>query len=276
MKVLFISDCHYGQDSNFKQHAGHEYVNVFGSQFERLLHPLKKRLTHENFDLVVNLGDCIADDSYLHGRNEKSYALDKKNFEKFIALWTDVRQPVIHALGNHDGAIIPRSDFETILGRKTYYSEDLFGFHHVILDPVWNSIPFTIDEEQLAWLEQDLNSTRLPTIVYLHTPCDETDLSDNYYHSMNPARYFVADRVRLRSLFEKSGKVSLVVHGHAHFYRNCDINGIKYLTIPSFLENDTTGRPTGEIVEMQLNAHYVQAPIIRRKRVVADESLSMA
>ena len=276
MKVLFITDCHYGQDSNFEQHAGPEYVNVFGSQFEQLLRPLKARLAQEDFDLVVNLGDCIADDSYLHGKNEKSYQLDKENFEKFIALWSDVRQPVIHALGNHDGAMIPRSDFEKILGRKTYYSEDLFGFHHVVLDPVWDSIPFAIDEEQIAWLEHDLNSTQLPTIIYLHTPCDETDLSDNYYHAVNPARYFSADRARLRTIFEKSGKVFLVVHGHSHFYRNCDINGIKYLTIPSFLENDTTGKPTGEYIEMHIDPACVQPPVIRRKKVAANELMPAA
>lgn len=267
MKILFITDCHFGQDSNFDHHAGPDYVNVFGSQFEKLFSRLKKRLKKNDYDLIVNLGDSIADDSYLNGKNQQSYQLDKDNFTKFISLWQDVKQPVIHALGNHDGAMIPREVFEEILGRKTYFSQDLSGFHHIVLDPIWESVPFAIDEAQLDWLKHDLANTKLPTIVYLHTPCDETDLSDNYYHAVNPDRYFVADRTKLRKIFEDSGKVKLVAHGHSHFYRNSDINGIKYLTVPSFLENDTTGKPSGDYLELTIMPEGNTLPVIRRRKV---------
>lgn len=267
MKIPFITDCHYGQDSNFSQHAGADYINVYGSQFEKLFNPLKARINNSDIDLVVNVGDCIADDSYLHGKTEESYLRDKNNFIQFVSRWQDVRPPVIHVLGNHDGAMIPRSDFEEILGRKTYFSQDICGVHHIVLDPLWDKIPFRIDEVQLQWLQDDLTATTLPTIVYLHTPCDETDLSDNYYHADYPERYFVADRERLRSIFEQSGKVEMVVHGHDHFYRNNDINGIKYLTIPSFLENDTTGQPGGEYVELDVNDANTFTPVIRRKKI---------
>jgi len=267
MKLLLITDCHYGEDSNFAWHGGEHYINVFGSQFEYCFAQLKQIIASRQYDLVANLGDCIADHSYLHGLTDESASIDRKHFQQFLACWQGIATPVFHLLGNHDGELISRADFKAMLGRETYFSCDLAGFHHIILDPVWGRVPYYIDDQQWAWLEADLEATSLPTIVYIHTPCDEHDLTDNYYHKINPARYFIANRASLRSIFERSNRVRLVLQGHSHFYMNHNINGIKYLTIPSFMENDTTGKPTGEFVSLTIEPDNKTAISIRRERV---------
>jgi len=265
MKILLIADFHYGEDSNFLKHGGADYVNIFGSQFHTYLNTLKPEF--KKYDLIVNLGDCINDHSFIYGLSSASYGIDLSYFKAFLNAWKDVEQPVFHVLGNHDGEVIPRADFIDLLGRNTYFSQDLGGIHHVVLDPVWGKYPYALDDAQIKWLQADLASTQLTTIIYIHTPCDEHDLSDNYYHQINPSRYFVAHREALRSIFEASGKVKLVVQGHAHFYANNNINGIKYLTLASFLENDTTNIPTGEYVDLSISTDKSKELLIRRKRV---------
>jgi len=61
---------------------------------------------------------------------------------------------------------------------RTYYSFDQRGYHFIALDPnsyeLWNttlrSSEYRIDHTQMAWLENDLNSTFKPTIIFLHEP----------------------------------------------------------------------------------------------------------
>ena len=109
MKILLVADFHYGEDSNFPQYAGLEYTNIFGSQFHQYLNALKPKF--KDYDLIVNLGDCINDHSFTHGLSPESYDIDLMNFKQFLKDWSDVEQPVFHVLGNHDGEVIPRSDF---------------------------------------------------------------------------------------------------------------------------------------------------------------------
>lgn len=242
MKILFLSDIHSGKDTNYPDVGGAEYVNTYGSQFPKLFSKLSDEMG--KVDLVVNLGDAIADESA-----EK----DAQTYKDFIQSFASSPVPVKHVIGNHDARWLTREQLCEIADQpKNYFSFDLGEYHHIILDARFDGYPFTMGSEQLVWLKEDLAATRLPTIAYLHYPADEQDMSKNYYFKGQNDRVFVKEKIELRNIFEESKKVCLVMSGHTHFFQESTINGIRYVTAPSFTENDGIGNPCGAFMVISL------------------------
>ena len=118
------------------------------------------------------------------------------------------------------------------------YSFDTNGYHFIVLDgndkdPSPNRPPGYaryIGHEQLQWLEKDLSSTNLPTIVFCHQGLDN-DLGgiDNA----------TASRLVLEKANQKAGfnKVQFVFSGHHHQDYYNQINGIHYIQINSMSYN---------------------------------------
>lgn len=237
MKIFLITDIHHGENSNYPNLGGLEYVNVFGEQFEKLIPTLKGEM--DGCDLVINLGDFIHDES-----PEK----DIEIYKEAVSLLS-TKTLTKHVLGNHDKKNISRETFATLIGEeKSYYSFDLGNYHHVVLDG--NAIeprgPMYLSEEQLVWLKEDLDKTQLKTIVYCHHPLDNQSMDDNYYFKERPERASVNNKFFVRNVLKKSGKVLAVFSGHTHFYAKQEIDGITYFTIPSFMENDGKHAPQAE------------------------------
>jgi predicted MPP superfamily phosphohydrolase len=114
MKILLITDIHYGEDTNTPHIGGEKYINSFGSQFEKFLLGIKKLVAEH--DLVINLGDLIR-----NLNNEQDFTRYKKAMKLL-----DMGKPVGHVMGNHDFSFIPRSRLAEFIGRdKSYYSFDL-------------------------------------------------------------------------------------------------------------------------------------------------------
>lgn len=235
MKIFLITDIHHGEDTNYPNLKGVDYTNLFGGQFKDIIPSLYPIM--DTCDLVVNLGDFIHDESA-----EK----DLDMFREAKALLEGTQTPVKHVIGNHDCHHIPRETLCRLIAEKeTFYSFDLSGFHHIILEGVRREPrgPHFIPEAQLKWLEADLVATTLPTVIYTHIPVDLQDMSQNYYFKNAPERAFIGNMSSVRRVFEKSEKVIAVFSGHTHYYGTQEINGIRYVTIPSFSENDTEHRP---------------------------------
>lgn len=237
MKIFLITDIHHGENSNYPNLGGLEYVNVFGEQFEKLIPTLKGEMNE--CDLVINLGDFIHDES-----TEK----DIETYKEALSLLSS-NTLTKHVLGNHDERNLSRETCTSLIGEeKSYYSFDFGGYHHVILDG--NAIeprgPLYVSEEQLQWLENDLESTQLKSIIYCHHPLDNQDMSENYYFKERPERASINNKHFVRKVLKKSEKVLAVFSGHTHFYAKQEIDGITYFTIPSFMENDGNHEPKAE------------------------------
>jgi len=177
--------------------------------------------TEKNLDFIIQLGDFCRPYEY--------------NLE-FLSIWNSFPGKKYHVLGNHDmdGGFTREQvvDYWNAAGR--YYSFDCKGFHFIVLDgndqdpspncPSGYSRFF--GREQLAWLEEDLDNTELPSIIFSHQGLDN-DLGgiDNGTESR-----LVLERANERAGFQK---VQLVFSGHHHqdYYNN--INGIHYLQINS-------------------------------------------
>jgi len=245
MKILFISDIHYGKDTNY---SGEDYINSFGSQFENFSEKIRSLILEH--DLTINLGDLI-------------YNINQENdlilFKKAISL-LGKNKPIKHVLGNHDFRNLNKAQLIKIIGEiKTYYSFDFGNYHHIVLDSFQNSKIWAggIDNKQILWLKEDLDKTNLSALIYSHYPLDNQSLDDNYYFKNKPQRAFCENKEEVRSILESSNKVLAVFSGHLHFYNQETINGILYTTVPSFSENDGQGKPKAECLSVDLENNKI-------------------
>ena len=254
MKILIITDIHFGENTNYPPHKGGDYVNSFGSEFENFLPKLHSVIAEH--DLVMNLGDLI---------HEVDIERDILNYQKAVS-FLENDKPVKSVSGNHDLNNLSREQLSKIWGtKKLYYSFDFGGYHHVILDGIRNSKsePHRIDDEQIKWLQSDLENTHLQTLVYCHYPLDDQNLNSNYYFRERPDRGVISNKEEVRSVLEQYGNVLAVFNGHLHFYNKEKINNIQYVTVPAFTENDGNNKPMGECLSVSVIEKNVQYSLIK-------------
>ena len=202
-----------------------------------LLHDVEERM--EKFiqasnshatDFILQLGD---------------FCHPKKENKAFMDIWNSYDGPRYHVLGNHDMDLASKEGAMEYFGMPAkYYSFDEKGFHFVVLDANYinqagqyldyDNSNFYIDSqlrtwinpEQLEWLEADLATTELPTIVFSH-------------QSLVSDLWGVKNRTKVQRILEKANekagfnKVIACFNGHNHidFYRK--LNGIYYIDINS-------------------------------------------
>lgn len=151
--------------------------------------------------------------------------------QPLLDAWSKFKGPRYHVIGNHDTDGGFTRDQVAAFWRMPakYYSFDLKGYHFVVLDgnegkaTPERKYPSEFTDEQLLWLEKDLNDTKLPTMVFVHQGLD------------NEAGVQNATKVRyiLEQANAKSKKVLVVFSGHHHKDYMNTINGIHYIQINS-------------------------------------------
>ncbi len=253
MKILIISDIHYGKDTNYPQLVSKDYISSFGSQFEKYLPKFQALITEH--DLVIDLGDLIS---------EENPDVDVALYKKIVSLFGNSK-PVKFVLGNHEVRNVTKDPLLQVIGEeKAYYSFDIGGYHHIILDSFRNSRqePCRIDSEQINWLKNDLEKTTFSSIVYCHYVLDDQSIENNYYFKNKPDRAFIQNKEEVRKIFEDSKKVVAVFSGHLHFYNQEKINNILYTTTPAFTENDGSGKPKADCLSVILNDNKADVSII--------------
>lgn len=254
MRIMAFSDVHSGRDVNFPNVVHEKYINTFGSLFSAIFKKLKKEF--KNSDIIINMGDVIAD---------KDRREDIETYKEFINLFREIKEPVIHVIGNHEAKHIPRTKLAKFIKQKdTYYSKNIDGFHFIVLDGRWDGYPYFLPEKQIEWLKKDLNKNQLPTIICIHYPVDEQNIGDNpYFTEHRKINFFIDKKSKVRSIFEQSKNVLLVIQGHSHFPSKQEINDIVYLTIPSLTENNGKGKPSNKYTEIDINdkTHKIKTKI---------------
>lgn len=118
-------------------------------------------MTKVKADFVVQMGD---------------FCVPKEDNRKFLEIWDSFPGPRYHVLGNHDtDGGYKREQTVAWWGMKArYYSFDRSGVHFVVLDgndrpkDHASGYPRFIADDQLEWLREDLDSTELPTIIFIH------------------------------------------------------------------------------------------------------------
>jgi hypothetical protein len=131
------------------------------------------------------------------------------------------------------------------------------GVHVVVLQTREGGGKVSVDQEQFEWLESDLSTTELRTLVFMHHPASEMVLEGNRWFAQAPNICRLAERRRLRQILESSGKVLAVFNGHVHWNHFDVIAGIPYVTLQSLIENvdeDAPGRPAATFAVCDLDA----------------------
>lgn len=192
-------------------------------------------------DFAIQGGDHIFD----------ALAVPKSRATQLFDLYTRTEQDLglklHHTLGNHDVCgIYPESGIppvDPLYGKKlfqarfgpTFYSFDHKHVHFIVLDSIGitpeHKYEARIDEDQLAWLAQDLakQPARTPIVVITHIPL-VTAVSS--YATLGPKTPppspFINGPAAIK-LFE-GHNVLAVLQGHTHVNERVDWHGIPYIT----------------------------------------------
>ena len=165
-----------------------------------------------------------------------------------------VSQDIHVVLGNHDILGIadespldeshPQYGKQYFLDRfgleRTYYSFDHEGWHFVIMDSlgiVGNSYRGWVDEEQLAWLDDDLAAAGKPTVISTHVP-----IFSNFIELVRgtsegiPEGISVVNSNEVASIIEKH-PVRLVLAGHLHINESFFYKGTEYANVGAISGN---------------------------------------
>lgn len=261
-----VTDSHYAD----RDPAGtRHYRESLGKMREAM-----KEMNSRKVDFVVHLGDFKDQDSNPSEQSTLEYVRRQEAaFATFIG-------PRYHVLGNHDQDSITKTQFQEnvvntgIPKEKTYYSFDKKGFHFVVLDANFtkDGTPYDkgnfdwkeclIPDEELDWLSQDLETTKLPVVILAHQLLD--NVNDHYYCVQN------ADEVR--RVLEGRKNVLAVFQGHRHETRYHKLEDIHYCTLPAMVDHAGLENNSFSVVEIYRNHEihvvgYKRAPEFTFRKV---------
>ena len=247
IRIGLITDLHYAERD--PSPGGNRY-------YRESLKKLSECITvmnQENVDFLIQLGDFKDQDEPPVESTTLEY------LETMVNEFNHFNGPTYHVLGNHDHDSISKAQFldrVTIPGfekARSYYSFDKNGFHFVVLDANYTSEGIAYDHGnfdwkdcyipagQTEWLKNDLNSTRKPTIVFVHQRLDEKEGNENYC---------VGNAASIRTILENAKNVPLVLQGHYHHGDMSTVNGIVYYTLKAAIEGSGLENNSFAILEI--------------------------
>lgn len=126
---------------------------------------------------------------------------------------------------------------ETFGYKKPYNSFDFGAWHFVTLDNVFETpdgYNGRIDDEQMEWLKEDLESTRKPTLIVSHIPLlSITPVVTGYDNQKGEwtvgGSVMTKNLDAIRKLFAENPHVKLALSGHMHMVDRVDYQGVTYL-----------------------------------------------
>ena len=226
LKMVLLTDIHYGTD---KQYEGQD--KKLSSRALSLVRYMVNRMNSDlKPDFVVQLGDLIEDEDA---------ETDEENYSIAVDAFKPLKMPVYHVVGNHEQVNLNLEQIRAKLNYPAlYYSFDAQAFHFIVLfSTSKDHTEIHVDKEQLKWLVKDLEQTDKPTVVFIHHPIDDQDLTGSFWFEKYPKFCFVEEKVEIRETLARSGKVRAVFSGHVHRNNLQSHDGIHYITVQSLVEN---------------------------------------
>lgn len=207
-------------------------------------------MNEQKVDFLIELGDF----KDMAAQPEEKTTL--QFLETVERVFRQFRGPTYHVLGNHDTDSISKTQFLSKVhntGFSTalnYYSFNAGPLHFVVLDANYSHEGVSYDhgnidwkdchipEEQLKWLEDDLQRNLKPTIVFVHQNLDGSKA------------YRPDNAEKVRRILERSGQVPIVFQGHDHKGNFNVLNGIYYYTLKGMIEGSGPENNSYIIVEV--------------------------
>jgi len=195
---------------------------------ERFKSCMKEIVNRHRPDFFLNGGDSINDASYDN--------VVREQVTEQWGIWDDCMKmlsnyQVYSCIGNHDSWWKAPAKTDEMYGKeyvvkrlkipKRYYSFSKKNWHFIILDG--NNANISLDDEQYAWLEQELAnlSANTPTLIMSHYPIlGTTQVLVGGGHS---------DCKKLKDLFyTHRDKVKVCLSGHNHLSDHSIYNDVLY------------------------------------------------
>lgn len=245
MKLIVFSDLHYADKGHYEP-RGKKL-----SQYSEIL--MEKLITLANNDIkpdaCIFLGDFIEDTN--------DHDLDMAFLKHALSLFKGFKMPVYMIPGNHEFKTLSRTEVAQAMHQcHPTYSVTLNGYHLIFLGlgveeslaPHNGSIARSrfITNDDIAWLERDLNSNKQPTLIFHHYGIAEDDMESNYWFRKEKEKALLSNRNQLKQIFNKHTNIMGVFSGHQHWTKHLVENGIDYYVVGSLVENiDGLGTPDG-------------------------------
>ncbi len=192
------------------------YIWPVAPNFDNMLRLINKI----DVPMAFHVGDFYVGDSLLAMDVDKQAGRFLSDMEELDITWWPV-------MGNHDAAGDGWDTTKDIIfqGGNTYYSFDTEDSHFVVLDAFMPGYENRISEEQMAWLENDLNRTNKPHIFVLaHAPL--YSLGDHFGGSLDGD---IELRDSLVDMLVEKG-VDVFFNGHEHSYASFAYRGFMQVT----------------------------------------------
>lgn len=223
LRIGLIADLHYGHDRPTRQ----------GTRALALLQDCIQDMNQEfRADLIFDLGDRIQDFSQV---------VDYKKMEEVKGAYEALAAPVYFLLGNHDLRYLTKQDNRTILGQTVgYRSFEYEGYRFFLLDgqdPTIEGIGGAISRVQLGQFRIDLEKSSLPGIVLVHQPLNDQGIEGNPLFQDIEDLAYISNRQGVLEIILASKGIIGVINGHVHWAREEHIQGISFISVPSFIES---------------------------------------
>lgn len=207
----------------------------------------------EQVDFIIQLGDfcypentdfcaCSPEHMPVNLKNAVNRVIDVPKMQ-LLHSFNSFEKPSYHVLGNHEFDFCSKAQAMSLYGMKSrYYSFCCKGWRFLVLDgnnfrdreggmkDYWygdyfdsSDLPY-LDEEQMAWLEEELARDTGPAVLFSHQP-------------LLAGPRGIRNAAALRTLFEKTGnhgkRIRLCLNGHTHVDELVKENGVLYYTVNS-------------------------------------------
>ncbi len=209
-KLIVFTDLHMvpegrtiiGLDPWKRLEAGIDHVNLY----------------HADADSVVITGDLT------HRADPESYARLKRLLDRLVP-------PVAITIGNHDRRDVFQAHFPGSARDENGFVQDCLDFSDcrvLLLDTLF-APPYSYPEshagylcdKRLAWLQQKLETSTKPVLVFMHHPPHETGFA-----GMDAIR--LSNEDAFYDVVLKTGKVQHIFAGHVHRTINGSYKGIPF------------------------------------------------
>ncbi len=184
-----------------------------------------------DIDFVLVLGDITKDSEPINHVIAKDN-LDKLNMPYFVIPGNhDVNKTSVKGMKNGIEDFVKTYQGHGYQGEKSWYSVDPSpGLHLVALDSAsdlnlsdtWGG---NIFQEQLSWLESDLNQSKDKTIIVMshHALINHTGKNDS--------NWYIGDRSRVKDILREYG-AQIVFTGHLHITDIAEEDGLYDISCP--------------------------------------------
>jgi hypothetical protein len=241
VKAVLIGDIHFGPSTGSR--PGEEIPALVLRFVETMNHEIKP-------DVVMEMGDRI---------NNVDAETDSKN-QSFLIERLDqgLKAPCIHVLGNHDIMCTGKPEVLNIIGRKTgMISQVIKGFKFIILDtvdPMISGCGGMVGQDQLKWLQNEMNDDESPKLVFGHHPIDSHSMKGSGVITLEVVDLiFLENKSEVRQVLETGKNFFGYFSGHMHWFSFFCSPAAPYIVNPSFTEaHPCRNNAPGMFLEMDI------------------------